>query len=317
MAAIVQTEFEVSPTELAEPQLKAVPDLPASGEATPTVLVHGLVDVNGNSVSYTAEVPETLNYDGISIHVPGFGSFKRVVRGPRAAFAQAGEASVSYEPVRKSKQGRVHDLLQAQQVHIATVGAIVEDLPKNPNFKNVPNSKAVDLEKVTLMPHSMGGIAATIYAENNPGRIETIIEFNTVGYGSPSAKHLAIHGVPGLVVSFGSELVPYLNRGSLDINPLNLARFVRYYAISIGRTVGEAGSCLASKLEESSQNARQSGTKIGYLAGENDFVIPPSERIRDQVDDYHVMSGLGHLGLLFKTADAAAHATQTRLALAA
>lgn len=261
-------------------------------------LIHGTVDVPHakDPVKYTVSVPHELTDSNVHLFVPGFGGFKRSSRKVRNALAQnEGIAAASYEPVRSA--GKYNDLFKAQKAHIDTVEAISQDLPNNRGLQELDAAKKLSMLQLALLPHSMGGIAASHHANRHPESVSKLILIATVGLEGA----VMLGFLPRLGASGKKELFPPIVRGEFG-GPRDAMimgwKVLKYYGSHPQRTIGEAGSCMAADIRPLIASARNKGVKTAMYLPANDQLIPalPSYAASGENVDYaEIADDLDHL----------------------
>ncbi len=282
-------------------------------EGNPFHVKHGLVEVSGQEIQYTGAYPEELKYDGVAITIPGFGGFKQTSRPLRTTLAQEGVATITYGPARDDDYNTADRLLNSQELHTKTVEAIIEDLRDNPYVRSeVPNGGKIDFDRIWLLPHSMGNLAAADFAEEHYSQVEAITSLAGVGHGSPTLKQfLNPLFIPKAALAIRHEVLPYLKSGLVDINAANAYRALHYYAKNPTRTIGEAIACLTTDLRPTYERLGELGVKTAFIAFEHDCLIPVNVQIAENVDQYREVRGTGHLAPMLKSARVVSHAIET------
>lgn len=262
-------------------------------EIQPTVKVHGAVRVDGEKkpVEWTAEFPEMLVYEGLTLLVPGFGGIKRSSRDERHANALQGRATVSYDPARISGSVK-ENLLNSQDLHARTAEAVVFAVQDRiSSDRAVPNRARLDVDRLVLSAHSMGGFASTELAHKHPGMVETVIYKGAAGFWPLSLLDMRPFDLL-------KEIHDYARSGRIEPSVRNLYRIVRYYTRDVSRTTGEAVTCLTGDIGEQIAELRDHHIGTGYLAFEKDPLVPAAkakEIAKPLVDRLVIMPGVGHL----------------------
>ncbi|HVC35944.1 MAG TPA: alpha/beta hydrolase [Candidatus Dormibacteraeota bacterium] len=291
-----------------EPQLAEVFSLsgeridPTNDHLVPFYLAHGEVQVPGakEPVKYTISVATDLKSPNLHLIVPGFGGSKWTSKRMRNAFSsEESSAAASYQPARVSSSLESHlsGLLDAQKLHVDTIGAIIDDLPQNKQLEDLPNHSDISLDKVVLDAHSMGFIAASRYALAHPQNVALINSIAGVGLEEPSPGRFARRYLPAIK----DELLPAIMQAQFgeDYSSLDIAcRAIRYYGRNPLRTVGEMISCMVADVRPQMTALRILGVKLGMLCLEKDKLLPPKlsiEGASQLVDHYEVILDAGHI----------------------
>lgn len=268
------------------------------GQCGPVFLIHGQENVFGSKVNWTAAIPEELTQESLNVIVPGFGGIKRSSRGLRTANAENGAATVSYAPARDDNQSVFHNLTAPQDVHVATIDAVINGVGRalvSKEHHGLPHRRSISNDDVVLIPHSMGGLSATPYALENMGRIRAVHYLAAAGFGDPTILSLVESVSKDLKWSIKNELLPLGLSSNFHPAYRNLARIGLYYASHLDRTVGEANSCLTEDICEDVDTLTNEGIYTTYDSYEHDFLIMPNENIARIVNEYRMRKGLGHL----------------------
>lgn len=262
-------------------------------EQQPTVKLHGSVRVDGERkpVEWTAEFPEQIAYEGLTILIPGFGGIKRSSRDERHANAVQGRATISYDPARIS--GSIHEnLFNSQELHARTAEAVVFAVQDSiSSDHSIPNRRELNVDRVVASVHSMGGFAGTELAHRHPGMVESVIYKGAAGFWPLSLRDMDPIGLL-------HEVNSYIASGRIEPSIRNLYRIVRYYARDLSRTAGEAATCLSQDISERVEELGDKGVTTAYLAFENDPLVPAAkaEQIaKPLVNRMVTLRGLGHL----------------------
>lgn len=270
----------------------------------------GTIQIGHEAVRYTVATSESLNpLNSISgaLIVPGFGGFKRSSRGLGDALAESGCPTIRFEPLRRDPENRSNDVLRPQVVHRETIGAILSDVRKNPDVKKLPGGKRLKFEHIGLVPHSMGGFAATEFADGHRSRVGLIAYLAAAGFGHPTIAELRTSVPKGLGWSLKNEALAF----GLHRNPLEGARILgkiaKYYTANPQRSAGEAYSCLSQDVRPIVARLDEQGVKTSYTAFQKDLLVRPDELIAEYVDSYAVLDNMGHFAPQVHPRDIARH----------
>lgn len=262
-------------------------------EQQPTVKLHGAVRVEGEKrpVEWTAEFPEALTYEGITLLVPGFGGIKRSSRDERHANAVQGRPTISYDPARIS--GSVHEnLFNPQDLHIRTAEAVIFAVQDRiSSDRSIPNRGQLNVDRAILSGHSMGGFPVTELGLKHPGMTEAVIYKGAAGFWPLAVSEMNPFGLL-------QEINTYIASGRIEPSIRNLQRIIRYYTRDLSRTAGEAATCLTRDVSEDIVRLGEMGVNTAYLAFENDPLVP-ADRARQIakpiVNRFATLKGVGHL----------------------
>lgn len=293
-----ETEFPAEP--LPDQQLEAQ-------QLLATTLIHGEVKVGRSQSRFTLELPADPAYDGIAIWTPGYLGIKQSSRQPRNAVAANNIAVLSYSPVRRGRN-IWEDCGDPQKAHAETIQAIdvqLQDL--QPQIDQLVGPKKVDVNKKLLLAHSMGLLAASRYANMEPGKIDMLIGLGGVGLGHPLPSEIGIDMFKGLPTLVKYELIPAIKEQHIKINMRNLREFVDYY--SHLRILFEGLNCLRDDIREDMSGLKDRGIASAYLAFQHDVLVRPDQQIGDHVDTFRIMENAGHLAPIIKAKKVAGHIT--------
>lgn len=259
----------------------------------PTVKIHGSVKVDGAkaAVPWTAEFPEQLTYDGLTLLIPGFGGIKRSSRDERHANAESGRAAISYDPARISSNF-FESITNSQDLHTRTAEGIifaVQDAISN--NRSIPNRSQLNADRVVASVHSMGGYPGTELALRHPAMIESVIYKGAAGFWPLSVRDMR-------PLQLLQSVNKYIASGRIELSVHNLYRIIHYYARDPSRTLGEAGTCMTLNISDRVASLADHGVSTGYLAFENDELVPTAKaRLKTQgkVGKFAVLAGVGHL----------------------
>lgn len=251
----------------------------------PTNLVHGAVRVAGTKVpvKYTAEFPEIPHYRTIAMIVPGFGAIKRSSRALRHQLASVhGIPTISYDPARTidAAKNRVSQLLDPQDLHARSIAAIMQDVDQ------LTEGSYLDDYGKTVIAHSMGGLAATRYVFENPQAVDTLIHISTVGAEGPLGLRLA----PRALRELGTDVLPAIASGEFGYHPGLGLKAIQYFTRNPMRTASEIVSCMRSDTRPATEEIRNQGVYLGYIALQDDafFKIGDArQEIKHYFDEYH------------------------------
>lgn len=287
-------------------------------EIKPTHLVQGRVLAGKEIVDWTLEIPEELRYDGIATFVPGYLGIKQSSRKPRNALAQEGIAALSYSPAREGGESRLASFKDPQQLHVITLRTIAADLRlrRQEIARTTPNANRIDVDRKLMFLHSMGGLAGPRYAALEPGAVEMLIGYATVGFGHPTIEELAVDVPKGVIDSTRHELLPAFWDGAIQINLRNLKDIIRYY--SRLRVIFEGLSCLRDDVSDEVGKLDDRGIPYHYLGFGRDILVRPDPKIAEVVTSFDVMKTYGHLAPQVKSRKVAKKITElAQLPLAA
>lgn len=243
--------------------------------------LHGQVRVLGCNVEFTRESPLDQLIEEKVLIVPGFGGFKRTSRGLRGAFAEAGYDATSYSPVRRDRQSRRDQLVYPQQVHVETIRMLSQEILEEPD------------EKLTLVAHSMGGLAAVGYAKNHPDKVNNLLLVGSAGFHSPRLLQLASSLPRGLAGSLRHEFIPMIRQKAVDATPLNAWRAAYHYLANPTRTAGEAISCISQDVRDDVRELSEQGVRTIFLGLEYDMLVPvPDTAV---CDESAILPRAGHI----------------------
>lgn len=267
------------------------------GGDNPTHLFSDQVIAGGDRTEWTIEIPDNLSYDGLVIFINGFGASKASSRPFRHAAAQAGMATATFKPARKDGKSIVHRSLQPQHLHVENLEAVYSGiLNNNDNILNkIAGKKDIDLEKILLVPHSMGGLPATKFADAHHNQVDKIVNLATVGYGTTTLSHMARRVPSGLLPSLRHELLPALMNGDIEMSPRHLLDEMKYFGTDITRPIFEGLSCIKSDVRPKVEKLRKVGVGVLYLGFEHDILVSPDTKVAEYVDLHRVMQNAGHL----------------------
>ncbi len=259
--------------------------------------LHGSVPVPGceGETPWTLNIPHELDSPSIHLIVPGFGGFKRSSRDLRNTLsAQEKFASLSFDPVRKSGES---DLWDSQKAHKDTIPAILADLASNRELRNTAKGGGLDMSKVVLVPHSMGGISAVEHAVRKPSEVSHMVLMAIVGLEGK----VGLGYGPRLVNSGRREIMPAISRGSFGgwSNAPNMAkRAFKYYLGNPSRTIGEVASLFEVDLRPQVAAIGALGIGLAMYHFERDELVDSERSINrsgDLVDHTEIALGLDHL----------------------
>lgn len=263
----------------------------------PTHLYSDQVIAGGDRTEWTIEIPENLSYDGLVIFINGFGASKASSRPFRNAAAKAGMTTATYKPARKDGKSIIHRSLQPQHLHAENLEAVYSGILNNSDkiLNKVAGKKDINLEKILLVPHSMGGLPATKFAVSHHAQVDKIMNLATVGYGTTTLSHMARKFPNGLLPSIRHELLPALMNGDIEMSPKHLLDEAKYFGTDVTRPIFEGLSCIRSDVRPRIERLRKLGVGVLYLAFEHDILVAPDEKVANYVDLHRIMSNAGHL----------------------
>ncbi|CAN5334130.1 hypothetical protein BH09PAT4_BH09PAT4_07050 [soil metagenome] len=258
----------------------------------PTVKLHGAVRVSGEKkpVEWTAEFPEVITYEGLTLLIPGFGGIKRSSRDERHANAVQGRPTISYDPARISGSIR-ENLFNSQDLHTRTAEEVLYAVQERiSSDRSIPSPGKLDVDRVVLSAHSMGGFAATELGLKHPGLTESVIYKGAAGFWP-----LSLRDMKPLVLL--QEINAYVASGRIEPSIRNLYRIARYYSRDLSRTTGEAATCLTQDISARIEKLGER-TTTAYLGFENDPLVPVDKAqqiARPLVNRFVILGGVGHL----------------------
>lgn len=260
----------------------------------PTVKIHGSVKVDGakEAVPWTAEFPEEISYNGLTLLIPGFGGIKRSSRDERNANAEMGRPTISYDPARIG--GSVYEnIMNSQDLHTRTAEGIIfavqDEIATN---HSIPNRSQIDTTRVVASVHSMGGYPGTELGLRHSGMVESVIYKGAAGFWPLSVLDIR-------PLRLAQAVKDYAMSGRIEPNLNNLYRIVRYYGRDPSRTLGEMATCFLDDISEQVAGLADRGVTTGYLAFENDELVSAKkarEKTEGIVGQFALLAGIGHLG---------------------
>lgn len=283
--------FTATPKELLEEETVFV-------EADPE-LVHRTVSLGELTTRYTfepARKPSPLAGGEIAVITPGFGGMKFTSRALRRALADEGVPAVSYEPLRGDDRSLTERLADPQRLHEETLSAVIEDLDQVAGIRFM-SGDGPEKHKVILLPHSMGGLAATRYALGREETVDSVLFLQSVGFGSPNLPQLVRNMPRRMFGSLQREFLPFLTSGHIDLKAKYAFGILDYYLANPARTIGEIRSCLTDDLDEMVLALGASGINTAYAHAEHDILVTANrERTSGVVHLFEEVKGIGHLG---------------------
>lgn len=262
-------------------------------------LVHGQAIVPGakQPVPYSVALPYELQSDTLGIIVPGFGAIKRTSRGLRDAFANEGVATVSYDPARVHSSARdlPRHLLNPQELHYETLGAIESHIRHNIAMATNPTGKTIIDSKVTLIAHSMGGLPAPEFAIDNHEIMDGVMYIGAIGLEEPLGLKL-IYRSKDLAVR---DVGPGIIKGRYGHSPSMAKRSLNYFVRNPLRTAAEIVSCTRADRRPQVQKLAQLGVYQAVFCPEDDAFFYPEDSyaaVGDVVDHFEVIENCNHTG---------------------
>jgi hypothetical protein len=263
-------------------------------DSKPTKLFHGNIEMGADAVKWTLEIPEDIIYEGIAIFSPGYLAIKQSSRSIRHALAQQGISALTYSPARRDGESWWVSAEDPQKIHAETQRAIGKDLRQRSDIKNsAPNSSRIDLNRKILIAHSMGGLAATRFAQMEPGNIEMIVGLAACGFGHPTLAELATDIPGGILNSLKHELIPAIQRGNIAVNLRNIKDLINYYTHM--RVAFEGISCVFDDVREDVAKLDDKGIPYFYEAYQHDILVRPDKSVAKYVRSHEIVANAGHL----------------------
>lgn len=299
--AMIQPEIGAQP----EPMLEAVHD---PGQIFKFA---GEVTIGRSPVSWQAAVPENRIYDGWGMIVPGFSGVGCSSEAPGTGHVNEGMPTVVFNPARKSQKSFMEDLADGQAIHVATIKAVFAAVKEiEPTIKRtIPDSNNLDSGRQVLVPHSMGGLAATRYALGETGSTEAILHKASCGFGHPTLAELAMDVPKGALAGLIYELVPSLSRGDIKLTMANARQFIEYFRHL--QVLAEAVSCLTDNSRGGTQQLMEAGVYVDYEAYQHDVLVRPDPGIAQFVHGHRIMPRAGHLAPIRKARHVARGSAKT------
>jgi hypothetical protein len=252
------------------------------------------LQIGKNNVEWTAEIPEHSAYKGVIYIAPGFIETDDTIVPLRNALAERGYAAMTVTPSRRGDGGLGDCFRNPQEIHAKTmIGALRAIQESRLHQKLAPE---IDFNKVLIVTHSMGGLAATQAIELGL-KPEAVINIAAAGFGSPTVKELLRDLPRGLLPAIRHEVIPAVRNGHIDIGPRHIIKMIEHLVISPSQTIAEGISCLTTNNSELVRNQRALGIKIGYIALMHDVLVrsrPDLFKSGDIVDDYIELDHAGH-----------------------
>jgi pimeloyl-ACP methyl ester carboxylesterase len=303
--ALIQPEFGVHH----EPQLEAVHD---PGEI---FVLSGVSQVGRSNVDWTVAIPENRTYDGIGMFVPGYGGAACSSLKPAEEHVNQGLAMVWVNPARKSDVSVYSDLKDAQALHVRTIKVVLDGLRQQASTikAKIPDGKRLDFTRTTLIPHSMGGLSATRYAQTEPGSTEAILHKASCGFGHPTPAELLADLPKGALAGLLHEVVPSVARGDIKVTLENTWQLVNYFRHLHVLTDGL--SCLTDRVVDGTERLMSAGVHVDYEAYEHDILVRPDPSVAQYVNSHRMMRQAGHLAPIHKARAVARDSAKTILGL--
>lgn len=267
----------------------------------------GQLQVQRDTVRWSFYIPENRVYDGYAVYVPGYFGIHHSSNAPQKELAQRGVATLTYSPARVGSSWW-ETATDPQALHAQTIHDIGEHLLEQCIHKEAPDATNLNLEKMMLVAHSMGGLAATRFATLQPGSVDIIYKLAACGYGHPTLPELAIDIPRGMVGFIRDELIPALSSGNIEPtihNALDALNYLRHV-----RALFEARSCLLEDSRPAIQAAREAGITVAYQAYERDMLVRPDISVADHVDHHEIVPEFGHLSPISRAGHIAEKITQ-------
>ena len=254
---------------------------------------HGSVHVVGSDepVHWTASVPEQPRTDTWSLIVPGLGAFKRTSRSFRNAHAQnENVVAVSYGPSRGSKQDNRDGFWDPQAVHVRTMTEIVDAVRNHTDLPNIPDYEPLEGARIQLIAHSMGGLAASRWAIENPHDTAGVVFVGAAGLTEP--KPLALAARTANVVAL--DIVPGIVRGQFGLSPILARRAWEHFSSNPKQTAAEIVSCLRADLRPELHKLMSLGIARAVISMDDDGFFSPqdqAEAVAHLVDQFEIIEG--------------------------
>jgi hypothetical protein len=244
---------------------------------------------------WTLEIPEDVRYPGIATFIPGYLGIKQSSRSPRNAAAQEGIPTLTYSPSRDSGESPYDVYRDPQSLHVTTLQAIAADLRsrKDEIRTKHPNGNQINVDRKTLICHSMGGLAAPRYAISESWAVEAIHGLATVGFGHPTLSELAVDIPKGTAGAVKHELLPAMKSGVIEINMRNLRDIFRYY--SRLRVLFEGLSCLGGRVIDDVEYLSDRDIPYHYMAYGRDILVRADSAVSEFVASHTTLEKYGHL----------------------
>jgi pimeloyl-ACP methyl ester carboxylesterase len=296
--ALVDSEYQLAglqPEELgAEFDLSDQDNYSNQTDKMPTHPFHGSVRMGSEDVQWTLEVPRDLSFDGIAVISPGFLAIKQSSRPPRNALAQEGIAALSYSPARSHSDYWWTTVQDPQKLHADTQKEIARDIRTRIDIRGgKAYGNKIKVDNKIIVAHSMGGLAATKYAQMEPDNVRMIKGLATCGFGHPTLPELAADLPLGMVDGLKSELLPAIMKGNIALSLRNLRDIVCY--LKHLRVVFEGISCVFEDDRANIAKLRERGITYIYEAYEKDILVRADETVAEHVDYHSIIPGAGHL----------------------
>lgn len=258
----------------------------------------GVAEVNQQLVKWELQTPEHLVFDGLVCFIPGFSGIYGSSEAPVSANAQAGMVSLRLQPVRRGKS-LTEDLAAPQQAHVDTIEAVTNDVQHRLDIRRqAPNMSEVDLSKKVLEAHSMGMLAATMYANQYPSKTFAVMSKAGCGFGHPKHGELLIDIPRGAAAGLRHDLLPTIIGGDIPANLRSVRELAAYWRLP--RVISEARSCTSTDVAPLVSAARDHGVLVTHQAYQHDVLVRPDSSIADNVDHYEVMDNTGHMAPIRK-----------------
>ena len=258
-------------------------------------IFEGQVLVGPNRVDWRLDLPENRQYDGMATFVPGYSGIHGSSTRPQTALAAEGIATVTYSPARINDDSWWESATNPQGLHVRAMRAVQANVRDRLDIRRAtPEATNFDHTKQLLITHSMGGLAAAHFADEEPGSVDAILHLAACGFGSPTLGNLILDVPKGALLGVRHELLPSLLGGEIEPTIKNLRDMCNYFRRV--QAIFEAHSCLREDVRPLTEKARAAGIFVAYQAYEFDILVRPNPDVADHVDHHEVMARTGHLG---------------------
>lgn len=257
----------------------------------------GDTSLRGEEIDWTLTVPENLAYDGLAVIVNGYTGIGQSSKAPREALADNGIATLSFSPARHGANW-LEGVTNPQRVHAIAIKKVLSDARQDETVRKLFKREELEEGKLLLVPHSMGGLGASRFAETEAGSTDAIINLASVGFGHPTFRELLADIPKGSLPGVWHELIPSLIGGEIEASRRNI-HDLRHY-ITKRRYPFEGLSCLLEDSRPRTARLRELGVFVAYQAYEHDILVRADDRVAEHVDHHEVMKNAGHLAPIRK-----------------
>jgi hypothetical protein len=260
----------------------------------------GEVSAGRSVIEWEIAVPQNLSHDGMAFFSPGYSGVYGSSKAPVDAAAAEGIITVRMKPGRKGRNFW-EDMTKPQKLHVEGIEAVAADIATRTDLKDdLPNLGEIDPHKKLILAHSMGLLAALLYAQKHPNEVQMVFGYAGCGLGHPTMGEVIPSALKGAIPGMKHEIVPSIREGDIAASAENIFDLFHYWRHP--RVIAEGLSCTVLDLIPTALRIQNEGVLVAQQAYELDSLVKADPKVAEYVGFHEILPNRGHMAPMRKAA---------------